>query len=772
MPELHKAIARLMADRQEPKVAEPDVPALRMLLDLMLERVPPGEQPLLENFTRALFSREGESLLGTEDAAHLAGMTLSAFRFFCERGEQPYSARVYVPEMERDGWASVHTVVETVLTDRAFIVDTLRETIQEAGGDIRLLLHPILGVTRTDRGELSEVVPSGSGRARESFVHFEVAHLRPSSALEELLSERLNAVVLATDDYTAMLDRASHLAEELRRPGLSQPWSDEAHETAAFLDWLANGSFICLGYREYDIEHTGAGGSMRVREGSGLGILRDEARSRYCTPQAIEADDLYRINQPPLLVAGKTQASSPVHRLEGMNSIGLKWIGPDGAVIGERRLLGLFTSRAYQEPSNAIPIMREKLRQVLAQEGVIEESHDYRDLVGLFNSFPKQELLGCTVSEIRDALRVIIAAEGQSSIRVISRWDAHRLGMFVTVILPKARFSTELHERVSARVRDHLEATILDQRLVLDERMQARLHYHLVLAPAVSDTTAGEMLQQDLNLLLRTWEDQLRHELAETHSPPEADRLVKHYGAAFPPGYKARTSVADAITDIRCLERLVATGAVQVEIERREGAEATALKLFLAGERIILSDFIPVLENLGLRVLNEQFIEMSLPKADQVRIHTFLVQDAADHGRSLGADAPRIDAALAAIRAERVESDPLNSLVLRAGLDLACGGPTARVWRARPPDRRGCRPCRSHRGACRSPGAGSPALRSVCRQIRPGFLAWTGCKSCQDACPGACGVPVQPGRSGKPRPRPRLTRSLWGGHGDGADQFL
>jgi len=544
MPELHKAIARLMAERQEPTVAEPDVPALRTLLDLMLERVPPGEQPLLEGFTRTLFSREGESLLASEDTAHLAGMTLSAFRFLCERGEQPYVARVYVPNMERDGWASVHTVVETVLTDRAFIVDTLRETIQEAGGDIRLLLHPILGVTRTDRGELTEIVPSGSGRARESFVHFEVAHLRPTSALEELLSERLNAVVLATDDYLAMLDRASDLAEELRRPGLSQPWSDEAHETAAFLDWLANESFIYLGYREYDIEREGLDGTMVVRKGSGLGILREESRSEYSTPQAIEADDLYRIDQPPLMMVGKTQASSPVHHLEGMDSMGLKLVGPDGGVIGERRFLGLLTSRASQEPSSDIPIMRDKLRQVLDQEGVIEESHDYRDLVGLFNSFPKEELMAGTVPEIRDALRVIISAEGKSSIRVISRWDAHRLGMFVTVILPKARFSTELHGRVSARVRDHLEATILDQRLVLDERMQARLHYHLVLAPAVSDTTAGEMLQQDLNLLLRTWEDQLRHELAKTHSPPEADRLVKHYGAAFPPGYKCSWPVS------------------------------------------------------------------------------------------------------------------------------------------------------------------------------------------------------------------------------------
>jgi glutamate dehydrogenase len=671
MPELHKAIARLMADRRPEPGAPYDSPPFRAVLDLVCDQVSPDEQRLVANFIRGLFAREGASLLTSLEPAHLAGMAVHIFRFLCARGRRLVALRTYVPVFERDGWTSSNTVVEAVLLDRPFIVDTLLESIQQRGGEIRLVLHPILGVRRSPTGQVVDIGPASGTEDHEACVHIEATRIQPDVALTELLTDRIESVARATDDYPAMRQRVAALAAELHKPGLSHPWREDADEAAAFLDWLGHKCFVYLGYRDFEIESNDPLGRLRPRPGSGLGILRDDSAHRYDDPQGLEPDACRKLNEPPLLVVSKSRMTSPIHRLVPMDCLALKQVGPKGTVVGERRLLGLFTSRAYHEPSSTVPILRGKLQAVMAQEAVIEDSHDYRNLVDLFDSFPKQELLASTVHDIRAALRVVLAAEGSSSVRVIAHWDANRRGMFVIVIVPRTRFSTELSERVGVAVRSRLQATVLDEQVILDEREEARLHYHLLAAPATLDGPVSEILEHDLNVLLRTWDDRLRYQLGGTYSAVEADRLADYYNAGFPTAYKARTSIEEAIADIRSLERLVATGVAQIECDGadRKGAGVSALKLYLARERVVLSDFIPVLENLGLRVLDEQFVDLSLPKVEQVRIHTFEVEDATDARRPLVERAPFLISALHALRAGRIDNDPLNKLILRANLD-------------------------------------------------------------------------------------------------------
>src|SRR5690606_6008867 len=104
--------------------------------------------------------------------------------------------------------------------------------------------------------------------------------------------------------------------------------------------------------------------ALEVQRGSGLGILRDETSSTWARPVPLSTipDDLRRrVMEGPGLVISKTNAESTVHRQARMDYVGLKMLDDDERVIGERRFLGLFTSRAYASDADAIPILRDKL---------------------------------------------------------------------------------------------------------------------------------------------------------------------------------------------------------------------------------------------------------------------------------------------------------------------------------------------------------------------------------------------------------------------------
>jgi glutamate dehydrogenase len=673
--ELSKAIASLMEkrDRAQLQTALPDVPKLRDVIEAVRSKVAPGERLLIESFARQLFDKAGADWLATSPVPELAGLVLAGYHFVAERSLDEPRVLVFAPDLIDAGWENPCTVVETVMRDRPFIVHSIHECLHQAGCTVQRLLHPVLGVERDSRGAVQSIgSPTGLGR-KESFVHVEVDRVADMEALSNLLHQHLGDVVLATDDYQAMRTKAEEAAAQLRARPLPRPWNADVDEIAAFLEWLGQKNLVFLGYREYQFVGQGAERTAAVRRGSGLGILRKEDRSTFVAPRPIPEALRRRLHEPPLLIVSKTNAESPIHRRAHMDYIGIKEIDPNGVVVGERRFLGLFTSKAYAEEPTAVPLLRRKLAAILEAEGAVEESHDYKAITKLFNSIPKVELLAGSVPELHAEIKMILAAEASSDVKVLHRADTLGRGIFIMVILPRERFSDELARSIEVRLAHALAATaVLEQRLAIDEGDQVRLHLYLA-APAgnLAAISAAE-LRAYVMALLRTWDDRLRETLREQFPRERARELAERYVSVFSNAYKAATDVPQAVRDIRCLETLLETGTAQVDLsnpsEAGDSGRFTALKVYLAGEELVLSDFLPVLENLGLRVFAEDPLDVALPVLGRVRIHTFFVQDAEGARLDLEPVAPFLQPALLTVHAGRVSNDRLNALIVGAAL--------------------------------------------------------------------------------------------------------
>ena len=242
----------------------------------------------------------------------------------------------------------------------------------------------------------------------------------------------------------------------LARRGSSRYDADEVREAVDFLAWLLRGNFVLLGAREYEIKDD----AYRCIPGSGLGILADEERSAYSTPVPLsELPEALRnlALGGELLIVDKANARAPVHRRERMDYVGVRRVTPDGELAGEARLLGLFTTKAYQEAASETPVLHRKLRRVLEAEDLIEGSHDYKAAVALFDAFPKDELFAAPVDDLRRAVVALLALEGTDRVRLLGRRAADGRSASFILALPRERYRALLVERVTQAVQAPLQ---------------------------------------------------------------------------------------------------------------------------------------------------------------------------------------------------------------------------------------------------------------------------------------------------------------------------
>ena len=647
-----------------------------------LERqVDPTETESVVAFAEIFLSKATKEFLQARSADAHAHVTLGAWRFLQDSRPDRVDVEVFNPEVDNEGWYAPVTVLRASISERPFIVDSLREFLHEQGLSIECLIYPVMQIERNGAGDIVSVRSCSNSECNEAFVHCEVSRIMDAGAQESLRSEasrRLQDVIRVTDDFHPMIYAVNGtvvaLAESI---GLLPDISEELEEVQAFLRWIRDGAFVFLGYREYDIVELDAGSAIVVRPGSGLGVLRNEAESSFAEPTLVsetnpETRDL--VTGGPHLIITKTNDHSTVHRLARMDYIGVKKLSGDGKVVGEHRFIGLFTSKAFGEDANKIPILRRKLRVILEGLGAQEGSHDYKAINTIFSSMPKEELFLSSADQIAADIQTVLTSYNTGHVHVTLREDPLRRGVSAMVILPKETFSGEVRQAIEEALIKRFQAEVLNYHLALGEGDQARLHFHLAAPPESVAEVESRDLAVEVTEIIRSWSDRVQSVLERVRPADEARRLSGRYGRAFSPEYKASTDPEVAVQDILELEAMGADDRmVSISLSQDLGvAEAvgptTQLKLYLRGERLILSDFMPILENAGLRVIAVTPYQISGPKSLAAVIYCFSVQDSTGSQLDVDDQGTLLAEAILAVRRGDATNDALNALVLLAGL--------------------------------------------------------------------------------------------------------
>lgn len=607
-----------------------------------------------------------------EDTANagLAHLALGA-----ERHDDDIAVRVYNPRRDAHGWRSIHTVIETVTTDMPFVVDAITMVAQRHGLSVHQTIHPIISVRRDDAtGRIEHLAVHGSPEGRdESYVHLEVDRVTNEERLEQIrkdIQRSLNDTAAAVHDWTAMRDQAEALAYELD-PDTAPLDPGEIEEGRHFLHWLVDNHFTFLGFREYRLERGVSADTLVSVPDTGLGILRDGQHNGTEKPLTLKEELRERARDRELVIITKTNAISTIHRAAPLDYIGFKSFDENGEVCGEYRFLGLFTSQVYSHSPREIPIVRRKMQHVLSRSHLQPNSHAGKGLVHALETLPRDELFQAGEDELYDLTLGILHIQERSQVRLFVRRDAFGRFYSCLVYVPRDRYNSTVRERIQEILGEALGAKEdIEVFVHMGESRLARVHLIVHTRPWQHARIGLKRLEKALSDASRTWDDRLRAALLRRYSEDRGMRLFERWGRRFPLAYQDEVTPEDALQDIRALESLSGDNPIDIQPYRPANSPQGVLKLkvFSHEQPIIVSDILPLLENMNIKIIAERPYRIQLDDDSIFWIHDFDVLTADDVDLDLKQITPRFREAFLALWTGITENDSINNLILNAGL--------------------------------------------------------------------------------------------------------
>jgi len=639
------------------------------------QRVAADERALIEVFIREYYRQIDPEDLLERSADDLAGAALSHWELGRVRTPGQPKVRVFSPSAAEHGWAVRHTVIEVVNDDMPFLVDSATMEANRQGLTQHMRVHPVFAVERGADGRPAGLWPRNEKpqAMRESWMHIEVDRLVEDEARARLAAgiERvLGDVRVVTADWKKMLARLIDVVAELNRqvPPAAQA---EVAESRAFVEWLAAGNFLLLGYRCHDLVVLDGEDALKLVPGSGLGILRETGAEKISGSFAqLPKQARAMARQPtPLMILTKATARATVHRPGYIDYVGIKRFSPAGEVIGEHRFLGLLTSTAYSARVIDIPLLRGKVAAVITRAGLAPDSHLGKALVQILETYPRDEIFQIGTDELYEIAMGILRLGERQRLRLFIRRDPYERFVTCLIFVPRENYGTELRLKFQDILMNAFAGTSNEFDVLLTDDILARILFTVRTKPGQVPAVDRKELEEALAAAARRWEDDLAAALIDAEGEGPGTMLFKRWQRAFPGAYRERTAARAAVADIRKLEAL-APGGTDVKLYRPLGAPAGTLgfKIYRAGEPVALSDSLPMLERMGVRVLTEHPARVLPAGGGPMWVHDFELLALAADPVEIDRVKPLFEDAFLRVADGRIENDEFNRLVLRAGL--------------------------------------------------------------------------------------------------------
>ncbi|MCP2236442.1 NAD-glutamate dehydrogenase [Prauserella halophila] len=633
-----------------------------------------------------------EEIIG-ESPGDLVGAVRSHLELARNRVPGRPALRLFNPTTAEDGWSSESTVIQVVTDDMPYLVDSVVAELARGGVQVQRIVHPIMLVTRDMSGGLQQLHPGGdveqppAGATVESWMYLEIDSITDVERAREC-DHRLLAVLEdvreVVEDTDRMAAAAISLADELDATPPPLP-EQEVHDGAQLLRWLADGHLTFLGYRHYEVIDDAGEPALRAVLASGLGVLRQDslaARNLTAGP-----DSTAQALKPELLVLTQAGAPSTVHRPIYPYYVGVKTFDSDGNVTGEHRFLGMFTTTALHENVLDIPVVERRVREVIHRAGFPMQSYSGQRMLEVLQNWPRADLFSADPDSLYATATGAITLADRRRLRLFLRRDTYGRFYSCLVFLPRDRYTTRSRLAMQQVLLDELEGTHLEYAARLGETQLAQVHFTVHTDPGVTVAPDTLRIQERLAEAMRSWDDLMVEAIlaerreragdgkAVTFAGEEsATQQAQRYATVFPEAYKEDFDAESALRDLRMLESLDGRGDVRMSFYLPADAAPgeRRFKLYTRGDGVTLSTMLPLLQRMGVEVVDERPYEVSREDGARLWIYDFGLRiDPAVLAVAGSEDdlQVRFQDAFAAEWRGDAEVDGFNGLVLRAGLD-------------------------------------------------------------------------------------------------------
>ncbi len=612
----------------------------------------------------------------------LEGLARSDLDWIAQRADgfldskQPGKLKVRLEDASiNSGPLAYRAVLEILNDDMPFLVDSVVNLLSIEGHAVHTVLHPVVTVQRDRKGKLKALMPASSpadGAARESYIHIHLDCLENEAARKALVAKVeavLAEVRAAVVDWQPMCQAVQHQIDVLRSGDSPLPTAIVS-ESVDFLSWLLSNRFTFLGMAYYRVSGDGKQRRMEAVQKSALGILRLESRKVF---RHAPRREMKRHHTDQAVLVEKSDVVSRVHRPAVMDYIGIHDYDASGKIAGELRIVGLFTSTAYNESAANIPILKRKIDLVMMRSGFSPSGHSGKGLLNVLETMARDDLFQIDADELLPLAMGMWRLQERPRTRLFVRIDRFSRYVIAYVYFPRDRFSSELREKAGNILSASYRGKVIEFLPDFGEGTLVRVRFIVRYGLEDGERVDPQAVEREIIAATRRWEDELREAMAASDEE-SLHHLVHVYDCAFSPAYQSATPTNETLHDIIEMERLGGETETAVEfMEARDGHGAVRLKLYHRESSVPLSARMPLLENMGLKALDEN-THLVRPHGGNGEAHPLIYLhevslDASDGG-SVATDAfDRLEDCFMAVWTQKADNDRLNALVLAAGIE-------------------------------------------------------------------------------------------------------
>lgn len=559
------------------------------------------------------------------------------------------------------------SIIAVTERNMPFLYDSVMGEVTSTHRDIHLAIHPILVMEPGKAIKLFDPEEESDPAHRVSHIQIHLNKLAPLEArsLSKRIAEVLEQVHQAVHDWPAMTALLKQAMQELEDYNASRKKSDR-DEALAFLRWLRDNNFTFLGMREYT--YSGKGEKAKVERGKGRGlgllsnpdvrVLRQGKDAVLTTPEILAF-----LEGPEFLIVTKANVKSVVHRRAYMDYIGVKRFDASGNVVGELRIVGLFTSTAYTRQASEIPLLRHKIEKIIDHFGYDPQSHSGKMLANTLESYPRDDLFQIDVGLLAAFCEQINELSDRPRIRVLPRIDHFDRFVSILVFVPREQYDSDVREKIGNYLKTAYDGRVSAYYPAFPEGGLARVHFIIGRYAGKTPRVPQAKLEEAVRSIVTRWTD--RFNLLARKDGIEI-AVGEAYQAAFTP--------TEAYDDLHDIAACKADDPIRISFyhKQQERPDTLELKIFHAEDPVSLSRRVPLLENLGFRVISEQTYDIGVTShAEEQRhvvLHDMELVHRDGHALNLAKTGPALEEAFLAAWNGTTEDDTFNRLILLAGL--------------------------------------------------------------------------------------------------------
>lgn len=620
-------------------------------------------QKSLQKFIATIYQDVAVTDLTQMSQADLQGLTVSLWREVQTWKGDEAKIKVFNPDVEQDEWQSSHTVISVLCRNVPFVIDTLTLIVNAENINVHRIFYSELNVERGKTGKLTSFDGESSN---ELLLYFEIDKTSSSADREQLtvnIQQALQDVWLVVDDYQPLMKSVNEALKFSKSDKFNRQISDlSIHQR--FLTWLLDAHFTFIGCDQFIIEE----GQLKTVPGSQLGLLK---RTDYMDKEW-QYESLSSLQSHHLLYFSKASQRAMVHRSAYPDVVYVKRFNEAGELISGYRFIGLYTAAVYSGSPLEIPVVANKIENVLQQSGYNQNGHYYKELAQILYTYPLDDLLVCEEQELLENVTEVLYAQERKELKLFLRSEGNNQFVIASLYVPRDVYNTSVRLCFEELINRTLDVRDSDFQTYLSESSLARLRLVLRLKEPVAHEFEVQAIQDRMKQLTKLWTDELQESLIDHFGEEKGSKLSKKYHHAFPTSYQDTFSSRVAVTDIERIESLYSNKSRSMRLQFYRSIDVNSselkLKLFHQDGALLLSDLIPILENMGLKVAEEYPYKITPIEESSLWLYDFTLQYSLTQNLDPAKYRELFGDAFLSVWYEKAENDYFNKLILGAGL--------------------------------------------------------------------------------------------------------